>query len=176
MLLALRIRSATHQHTEVLEAEKANFESGVPEEIVRVASCGIHFFLQVLISECLTDARQHRRRLAISHVEPTYRDRVLGPSNRARFSHYRSRLKEYYGPLERGAHLILDELALKERSTPADLQSVLARADEPADLEHTLALLESDHYIISDGEEVKFSSGFLRDWWLRNACRSRGRG
>ncbi|HWO23310.1 MAG TPA: ATP-binding protein [Kofleriaceae bacterium] len=172
----LTLRRAAEFVTEVLEAENANFESGVPEEIVRVANCGIHFFLQVLISECLTDARQHRRQLAASHVEPTYRDRVLGPSNRVRFSHYRSRLKEYYGPHERAAHLILDELATKERATTADLLGVLARADEPADIDHVLALLESDHYIASDGEEVKFSSGFLRDWWLRNAYRSRGRG
>jgi hypothetical protein len=160
----------------VLEAEDANFEPDVPAEIVRVTSCGIHFFLQVLISECLADARHHRRRLAASQVRPAYHERVLGPSNRARFSHYRSRLKEYYGPLERAAHLILDELADKERVARADLPAVLARADEPADLDHVLSLLESDHYIVRDGDEIRFSSGFLRDWWLRNAYRTRGRG
>lgn len=159
---------------EVLEAEDASFERDVPEEIVRVTNCGIHFFLQVLISECLADARHHRRRLAASHVRPAYDDRVLGPSNRARFSHYRSRLREYYGPLERAAHLVLDELATGARATRAGLSSVLVQADEPADLDRVLTLLESDHYLTRDGDEVRFSSGFLRDWWLRNAFRSRG--
>lgn len=162
--------------TQVLEAEDANFERGVPEEIVRITGCGIHFFLQVLISECLADARHRRRRLAASHVRPAYHDRVLGPSNRARFSHYRSRLREYYGPLERAAHLILDELAVAEQATRAELAGVLARAEEPVDLDHVLTLLESDHYISRDGDEITFSSGFLRDWWRRNAYRSRSRG
>lgn len=161
---------------EVLEAEDAIFDPAVPEEIVRVADCGIHFFLHVLISECLSAARHHRTRLATADIQPIYHDRVLGPANRARFSHYRSRLKEYYGTFERAAHIILDELAARSELITTALASRLRAADEVAiDLDHVLMLLESDYYIERDGETVRFSSGFLRDWWLRNTASSRGR-
>ena len=39
---------------------------------------------------------------------------------------------------------------------------------EVSSLSRTLVLLESDYYIVRDADGVWFSSGFLRDWWLRN--------
>jgi len=161
---------------EVLEAESADFEPEVPKEIVRVADCGVHFFLHVLIAECLSAARHNHRMLTTADIQPIYNDRVLGPGNRTRFSHYRSRLREYYGPLERAAHIVLDELAARSELTTTTLSERPRLADErPIDLEHVLMLLESDYYIVRDGEALRFSSGFLRDWWLRNAASSRGR-
>jgi len=161
---------------EVLDAEDANFEPEVPHEIVRVADCGIHFFLHVLIAECLSAARHNHKPLTAADIQPIYNDRVLGPGNRARFSHYRSRLREYYGTFERAAHIILDELATRNEIHATALSERLRLADETTiDLDHVLMLLESDYYIERDGEMVRFSSGFLRDWWLRNAASSRGR-
>lgn len=153
----------------VLEGEQALFHAGVPDEIVRVADCGIHFFLQVLISECLLEARRRGTTLASSDVEPVYRDRVLGPSNRARFSHYLTRLKEHYGNLEHAARIVLGELARNGKRREDELLAALrAEGVEEVAVSRTLVLLESDYYVLRDAGGVWFTSGFLRDWWLRN--------
>lgn len=175
------LRPLERRHAEafvaaVLEAEDARHEIGVAAEIVRVADCGVPFFLQVLISEAMAEARRQRRGLLVPDIEPIYQDRVLGPGNRARFSHYHSRLKEHYGPLEEPARLVLDALVLDQPLTTRTLADVIARGGESAAvLDETLALLESDYYVERDGDRVRFANGFLRSWWLRHAARSRGR-
>jgi hypothetical protein len=145
------------------------FHPDTPAEIVRVADCGIHFFLQVLISECLLEARRRAITLAPQEVEPIYRDRVLGPPNRARFSHYLSRLKEHYGELEQTARVVLGWLGRDGKLSEDRLLSALREAGiDTVTLAPTLVLLEGDYYILRDADGVWFSSGFLRDWWLRN--------
>lgn len=162
--------------TEVLQAEDATFEAGVPAEIVRIADCGIHFFLQVLIAECLAEARHRRRAITVADVEAVYHDRVLGPPSRARFSHYHSRLKEHYRDREGAARAILDHLTSQRVATSDELIAALQQRGESSELfDEVITLLESDYYVERDGDSFTFTSGFLRDWWLRNAARGRGR-
>lgn len=160
----------------VLATEGIAHEVGVPAEVVRVADCGVPFFLQVLIQECNADARRHARALAVPHVEPVYRERVLGPANKARFSHYETRLREHYGEREELARLLLDELVRRQPLARDELERAAIRAGEAsAHVEATLTLLESDYYIERDGDEVRFANGFLRSWWQRHAARGGGR-
>lgn len=154
---------------EVLDAESVPFEAETPAEIVRVADCGIHFFLQVLISECLAEARHHAgSKLTVDLVEPVYNERVLGAPNRSRFSHYHTRLKQHYGALERAARIVLALLTQQERVSQDHLAEVLHAAGEDVSVDRVLALLESDYYISRELDRLSFSSGFLRDWWFRN--------
>lgn len=160
----------------VLATEGVAHETGVPGEIVRVADCGVPFFLQVLIQECSSDARRHARALAVEHVAVVYHERVLGPANKGRFSHYHTRLREHYGELEELARLVLDELVGRQPLTVDELTSAAQRAGEDSGrLDATLTLLESDYYIERERETVRFANGFLRSWWQRHAARSRGR-
>ncbi len=160
----------------VLAAEGVGHEPGVPAEIVRVADCGVPFFLQVLIQESSGEARRLARTLAVEHIEPVYQERVLGPANKARFSHYHTRLREHYGELEELARVILDELVGRQPLTVDELAAAVARAGEDRGrLEATLTLLESDYYIEREREQIRFANGFLRSWWQRHAARSRGR-
>lgn len=162
--------------TAILEAEDARYEEGVPRKIVEIAATGVPFFLQVLVSEVLAEARRQHRGAIVPDVADVYHARVLGPANRARFSHYHSRLKEHYGALEEPARLVLDELVLDQPRTCDALATALAHGSESAAvLPAVLALLESDYYVECDGDRVQFSSGFLRAWWTRHAARSRGR-
>lgn len=62
----------------VLEAEDARHEIGVAAEIVRVADCGVPFFLQVLISEAMAEARRQRRGLLVPDIEPISRTACWG--------------------------------------------------------------------------------------------------
>lgn len=160
----------------VMATEGVAHEADVPAEIVRVADCGVPFFLQVLIQECSAGARRYGRTLAAADVAPLFHERVLGPANKARFSHYHTRLREHYGELEELARLILDELVRAQpRAAPALESAALASGENPRQVEPTLTLLESDYYVERDGDEVRFANGFLRAWWQRHAARGRGR-
>ncbi len=159
----------------VLIGEGMNFEKGVPEEIVRVAETGVPFFLQVIISECLSEAHNSEQEFAAAQVEPIYLERVLGPSNRGRFSHYHTRLKEY-GKFEGPARLVLSEVALSGTCSTAQLEEVLTRGGfSDCAVDRLLSLLEGDYYLFRDGDQLSYPSRFLRDWWLRNAPTVRGR-
>ncbi|KFA90725.1 hypothetical protein [Archangium violaceum] len=157
--------------TEVLKGESVPFEEGTPRKIVETAGTGVHFFLQVLINECMSEMRQQRwPRLLVEHIQPAYESRVLGPPNRARFSHYHSRLKSNYGALEEPARLLLAELARAPVSNVDELRMVLLRHGlDKVELDDLVARLESDYYVTRSGGEVRFHSNFLKDWWLRNA-------
>ena len=147
--------------TEVLAHERVAHAPGVPEAIVDAVGTGVPFFLQVLISELALEPE----RLRVEDVERAYRDRVLGPVNKARFSHYATRLRGY-GPDEHAARLALAAVS----SGPLATAELLARLggvhEHPA---RVLVRLEGDYYLVRDGERWDFHSRLLRDWWLRNA-------
>jgi hypothetical protein len=155
---------------EVLAAEGAIYEEATPEEIVRVVGTGVHFFLHVLMSECLSEARRKGTTVIRDVVAQIYESRVLGPQSRARFSHYQSRIKTHYGPLEEPARIVLAALTHRQPLTVLDVRKFLIEAQHAdADFDRLLVLLEGDYYIIREGDTLQFQSKFLRDWWLRNA-------
>ncbi len=159
---------------EVLQEEGVDFEDTVPEAIFEVIESGVHFYLQVVIEECITECRRRSQALNVEIVRDVYVTRVLGPPSRARFSHFQSRLRERYGELEEAARLLLGELAsptgdrLKQYTTAelADFLNREAQGDRP--IEDLLSMLEEDYYIFRDVDRISFSSRFLRDWWHRN--------
>ncbi len=154
----------------VLVEEEAPFERGVPGEVVRAAGAGAPFFLQVLIEECIAEALRRGVSIDGGLVRAVYEHRVLGPANRARFSHYHSRLREHYGELERAARCVLGGLCTADSRGMDELANALRRIGEgDRSLDAVLVMLEADHYIVRDRGRVEFSSGFLRDWWRRNA-------
>lgn len=161
--------------TEVLRGEAVSFEDGVPQEIVSTVGAGVHYFLQVLISECRAHLRQQRAStLRVTDVQKVYDLYVLGPPSRARFSHYHSRLKTYYGRLEDAARFVLGMLTRTSTCQMDQLQQALRSHNiEHAAFDELIARLESDYYITRRGSQVCFQNNFLRDWWLRNAYSTR---
>ncbi len=158
---------------EVFEAEAHTVERGVAEEILRTARTGVHYYLQVIIQECLTLARQERRALSISDVAAVYRERVVGPENRHRFSHYHTRLK-YYGPNEQAARIVLDYLCRTENASTSKLSEVLTRFGErKGSIEDVMVRLEGDYYVTKEGDFFHFLDGLLKDWWIRNSASRR---
>lgn len=154
----------------ILGGEEAIFEEGVPAEIARTIGTGVHFYLQVLISECLADARRKGTTLNVIEIKPIYDTRVLGPAGRARFSHYHSRLKMHYGLHEEPARVVLAELTANADRTIDQLHFALTqRGQSEIDIDRLVAMLEGDYYVSREADRVSFSSRFLRDWWLRNA-------
>lgn len=156
--------------TAILSGEDAVFEDAVPAEIARTIGTGVHFYLQVLISECLADARRKGTTLNAIEIKPIYDSRVLGPAGRARFSHYHSRLKMHYGLHEEPARIVLAELTSSDGRTIEQLHFALTqRGQSETDIDRLVAMLEGDYYVSREADRVVFSSRFLRDWWFRNA-------
>jgi hypothetical protein len=147
---------------EVLITEGCPFEPEVPAAVVQTVGVGVPFFLQVLISELVLE----RRTVSVADVQRAYRERVLGPTNRARFSHFGTRLRSYGGD-EQAARWMLAELAQGERTT-RQLHALVA--GEPGQPNKVLARLEGDYYLVRDGDLWRFQSQLLRDWWLRNVA------
>jgi hypothetical protein len=148
---------------EVLVTEGVNNSGAIAPRIYDCIGTGVHFFLQVLISECLSAARAKPSEITPDEVRAIYEARVLGPANRARFSHYHSRLKTNYGTSEPLARRLLADLARGECNL-----SALAAGYEDSELEDVLSRLEGDYYVIRERDTLRFHSAFLRDWWRQN--------
>ncbi len=160
---------------ELLSSEGIEFEATVPDAILAVCRSGVPYYLQVMVAECLADARRRGRALNTTDVRDIYEEFVIGPVNRHRFSHYHTRLRSHYGDSEQPARVILAALCAGSQTTAA-LQHALAVAGyAQRELEPTLVLLEGDYYISRSGDSVEFSDGLLRDWWSRNSTAPRAK-
>ena len=158
---------------EVFEAEESIVEPGVPEEILRNARTGVHYYLQVIIQECLTLARIERRAVSVADVSAVYQEKVVGPENRHRFSHYHTRLK-YYGSSEQVARIVLDHLCRVEHASVDEITDVVSRFGERKEkIEDVMVRLEGDYYVTKAGYSFRFSDGLLKDWWIRNGSSPR---
>lgn len=158
---------------EVLKTEGAAFEDGVPAAIVAQVDAGVQFYLQIMIAECLGVARIEKRRLYTDEIQGIYRNRVLGPANRQRFSHALSRLREHYGALEQPARVVLSALA-RGPEPMESLEALLATGGwGDADLDLLIAQLEADYYVVRHKGVVRFAHGLLRDWWAIHAPAAR---
>jgi len=154
---------------EVLTGEGCRAEEPAVIAIADAIGTGVHFFLQVLLSECISEARRCNAVLTADQVRIAYEQRVLGPFGRGRFSHYQSRLKSY-GSLEQPARIVLGNLAETESATLQQLRQVLVAASfAEAPVGDVVSRLESDFYVTVQRGAVSFSSRFLRDWWRLNA-------
>ena len=94
--------------------------------------------------------------------------------------HYENRLKLVLGPdCYRAAHDLLTEAAVNDgvlQRGAIDRYSehfrVWAVADHPVPIDDVLRVLEHDGYLEPRGDEYRFVSGLLEDWWRARHGRS----
>ena len=127
----------------------------------------IPYFISVFLS---TIFEEDERWLSEEDIEELYNSKLLGAHGRGYFDNYKQRLRVYYeGTLARAAEDILREVCLAEDGYPKTLAfDLFRRATEIADEEKFINLLrelENDFYITFDGEQIRFQSKVLRDWW-----------
>jgi hypothetical protein len=135
----------------------------VAQAVVRHVGVGVPFFLQLLIGECRALSE---RPLTPDLVARAYSERVLGPHTRHRFTHYESRLREFYGNDEAGARIVLAALASGPKPDEAVRATVALRGKQ--DFERLMTLLEGDYYVIRSEIGWQFTHDILRDWWARH--------
>ncbi len=103
-------------------------------------------------------------------IEEIYSSKLLGAQGKNYFEHYKDRLRIYYGEsMAKAAKEILRKVCLADQGLPKQLAFNLFRettgmVDEER-FTDLLYDLENDFYITFDGEQIRFQSKVLRDWW-----------
>jgi len=125
----------------------------------------IPYFISIFLSMIFDDERW----LNEDDIEELYNSKLLGAHGRGYFDHYKQRLRIYYEEvLARAAEEILKETCLSDRYPTALAFDLYRRATGIEDEEKFMNLLynlENDFYISVDGEQIRFQSKVLRDWW-----------
>ncbi len=116
--------------------------------------------------------RAGRRRATLKDVEQVYTTEMLGARGQIALDHYEGRLKMVLGTtLYRLAIDLLTEAAINNGrlcSATADQYAVYFSGSvesEPDPVTNVLYVLEHDGYLARQGDDYRFVSGLLEDWW-----------
>ena len=112
--------------------------------------------------------RESKGDLTEEMIEEVYSSKLLGADGKGYFEYYRSRLKGHYGGAK-AAEEILREACIADEGLSKQLAFDLFREATGMDDERRfmdlIFDLENDFYIKVDGENIRFQSKVLRDWW-----------
>ena len=144
------------------------------QEMCRRLRCLVPHHVQRFF-DCLDeDLHLHgRRHASLEDVERVYTDEMLSVRGQADLDHYESRLKLVLGPDGyRAAHDLLTEAAVNEGVLQrraiyrySEHFRVWALTDQLVPIDDVLRVLEHDGYLEPRGDEYRFVSGLLEDWW-----------
>jgi hypothetical protein len=118
---------------------------------------------------------ERRSPLTSEVLDEIYQGRILGPTCKHYFDHYRARLSRYGKPRERVALALLKAVAEAPsgRIGSSALYDIYRRARGrragEADFSELLADLECEWYLALDARtnEYHFMVAVMRDWWRR---------
>ena len=148
----------------------------VRREMCRLLRCQVPHHVQMFF-DCLEEhlRRLRRRRASTDDVKRVYAAELLGVRGQMDLDHYETRLKVVLGSDGYRAALdLLTEAAVKDGWLRRGAIERYARyfgariheADRhPVPFGHVLGVLEHDGYLARDGDDYRFVSGLLKDWW-----------
>lgn len=145
---------------------------GVADAVVAQLGCCIPYHVQLFFQLLDEDARRAgRSRVDLADVERVYRTRMLSSHGHAELAHMEERLRQVV-PHEQ--HALVTDLLTEAAVTGAlghqgalalAVDAGLSRADAPAVLRDLLGVLQHDGYLERRGDDYRFVSKLLRDWW-----------
>jgi len=134
----------------------------------------VPYFIHLFFSQLALLPPDERQPLTVGVLERVYRERILGPTCRHYFEHYRQRLKRYGPSLERAAINVLRSVAESPygRSSWSELFDVYQKARKRASellFAEMMADLQCDWYLVLDPHtnEYRFMLEVMRQWWRR---------
>ena len=147
--------------------------SDVREDMCRRLRCLVPHHVQRFFDNLhLHLRRANRRNATIDDVERVYADDMLSVQGQVDMEHYESRLKLVLGVEGyRCALAMLTEAVVNEgmlHREAIDQYREYFRAedeDEPVEVDEVLLTLEHDGYLAPRGDDYRFVSGLLEDWW-----------
>ncbi len=147
-------------------------EDGVAEGAYDALGVGIPHHVQSFFARLLDFATMHNRdTIAVADVETVYQTDMLGPFGQNDLMHYDARLRDALGEGDFAiANAILAEAAVQGRFTPSAREALEALF--AAKVENTsgrvtdiLEILVHDGYLEAEGDNHRFTSRLLKDWW-----------
>jgi len=144
-------------------------------KILAMIGPNVPYFIHLLFSQLAQLPETSRRALTPELLQDVYQRRILGPTCRSYFDHYRTRLARYGQSLERGAIAVLQAVAeaAQGRVGAIALFDVYQRSRGHGASEHEfdelMADLECEWYLVLDARtnEYHFMVNMMRDWWRR---------
>ena len=113
-----------------------------------------------------------RRQASVDDIERVYTGEMLGVRGQADLDHYESRLKLVLGPdgyrdaLDLLTEATVNGGVLRRGAIVRYNENFRARAaGDPVPLDDVLRVLEHDGYLEPQGDDYRFVSGLLEDWW-----------
>lgn len=145
----------------------------------------VPFFIHLLFSLLAQLQPKERHPITEQALDRGYREKVLGPTCKSRFDHYRENLERYGKPRERAVMALLRMIADAPSGRVAvsglfdAYRKSRGRGAGQTEFDELLADLECDWYVCLDPQtnEYYFMVGVMRDWWRRwygSARRSAG--
>jgi hypothetical protein len=135
----------------------------------------VPFFIHLLFSQLAQLQPKERHPITRLALDRVYLDKVLGPTCKSRFDHYRDRLQRYGRPLERAAMAVLRMIAdAPSGRVPVSglfdsYRKSRGRGANQTEFDELLADLECDWYVClaPQTNEYYFMVSVMRDWWRR---------
>jgi hypothetical protein len=159
---------------EIFANHKIQLPRQVREVILELVGTPIPYLLAVFLSSILDRLRATQSELTVDLVRAAFEQDLLGGATSAVFSHYRSRIPQYYpGPQGQAAKSILGVLSRSKRPVRMDVlyQVFLKSTNLPhgpaseEDFSQLLNKLVNDFYIVIQKDRCGFHSRVLQLWW-----------
>jgi hypothetical protein len=158
---------------DLAESMEVKLDASTCERLLELIGPPVPYFIHLLFSQLgqLPQARRHP--LTIETLEEVYQKRILGPTCKHYFDHYRGRLKRYGTVGERTAVAVLSTVAQQGRVSDSVLWEVYRKTKKRGASElgftELMADLECDWYLVLDPHtnEYFFMVNIMGDWWRR---------
>jgi hypothetical protein len=166
---------ARHLAGDLAESLEIRCGEGVLERLQELIGPSVPYFVHLFFSQLALLPAQQRQPLTGPVLEKVYRDRILGPTCKHYFEHYRQRLRRYGRTCERAAIAMLRAVAEgpRGRVSASELFDVYQKARKrgatESEFNELVADLQCDWYLVLDPNtnEYRFMLDLMRDWWRR---------
>lgn len=149
------------------------WDPSLSAKLVELIGASVPYFIHIFFAQLSQLPRLEQTKLKPVDLDRIYAERVLGPTCRNYFDHYRTRLKRYGTGGQNAALAILRSVAGRERISRPALFDIYRKAHGRGANEHgfddVMADLEYDWYLRLDPDtnEFYFRLKVMQDWWRR---------
>lgn len=141
--------------------------------ILGLIGANVPYFIHLIFSQLGQSPSTKRQPLTREILEKIFHNRVLGPTCKHYFDHYRTRLARYGRARERRALAVLQAVASQGKVSAGVLYDVYVKASRSSaserDFNEMMADLQCEWYLVLDihTNEYYFMIHVMREWWRR---------
>lgn len=166
-------QEAVRLATDLAESMKVEMSDELVQHLLGLIGPHVPYFIHLFFSQLGQLPLAKRRCLTQTALEEVYRQRVLGPTCKHYFDHYRERLARYGKRRERRALAVLQAVASRETVSESALYDIYLKPSKVGASERgfneLMADLQCEWYLVLNPRtnEYYFMVNVMRDWWRR---------